>query len=181
MIAYFSDKEEVGSQGATGAHSVFIQDFVSDLMAHKGECNSAANLRKTFINSQILSADVSAAINPNYPGVHEKQNAVIFNHGIGISKFTGAGGKSSCNDADAEFTAKVIKIFNDNGVLWQMGSLGKVDEGGGGTIAYILANLGAKVIDCGVGLMGMHSLYELSSKADVYSTFKAYKAFLTSN
>lgn len=181
MIAYFSDKEEVGSQGATGAHSVFIQDFVSDLMAHKGECNSAANLRKAFINSQILSADVSAAINPNYPGVHEKQNAVIFNHGIGISKFTGAGGKSSCNDADAEFTAKVIKIFNDNGVLWQMGSLGKVDEGGGGTIAYILANLGAKVIDCGVGLMGMHSLYELSSKADVYSTFKAYKAFLTSN
>lgn len=180
MIVYFSDKEEVGSQGATGAHSIFIQDFVSDLMAYKGEDNSAANLRKCFINSQILSGDVTAVVDPNYPNVHEKQNAVIFNHGIGISKFTGSGGKYSCNDASAEFTAKVLKIFSDAGVFWQMGELGKVDEGGGGTIAYILANLGAEVIDCGVGLMGMHSLYELCSKADLYSTYKGYKAFLES-
>lgn len=180
MIVYFSDKEEVGSQGATGAHSIFIQDFVSDLMAYKGEDNCAANLRKCFINSQILSGDVTAVVDPNYPNVHEKQNAVIFNHGIGISKFTGSGGKYSCNDASAEFTAKVLKIFSDAGVFWQMGELGKVDEGGGGTIAYILANLGAEVIDCGVGLMGMHSLYELCSKADLYSTYKGYKAFLES-
>ncbi|NLO11477.1 MAG: aminopeptidase, partial [Candidatus Cloacimonetes bacterium] len=119
-------------------------------------------------------------MDPNYPGVHERQNATLFNHGVGISKFTGAGGKSGCNDANAEFVAKVIRIFNDAGVYWQMGALGKVDEGGGGTIAYILANLGAEVIDCGTGLMGMHSLYEMCSKADLYSTYRGYKAFLTS-
>jgi len=181
MIVYFSDKEEVGSQGATGAHSIFIQDFVSDLMEYKGEENTSANLRKAFINSHILSGDVTAVVDPNYPNVHEKQNAVIFNHGIGVSKFTGSGGKYSCNDANAEFTAKVLKTFTEAGVFWQLGELGKPDEGGGGTIAYILANLGAEVIDCGVGLMGMHSLYELCSKADLYSTYRAYKAFLTTH
>jgi aspartyl aminopeptidase len=180
MVVYFSDKEEVGSQGNTGAHSVFIQDFLANLLKHNGESDSSTNLRKTLINSMILSGDVTAAIDPNYPGVHEKQNAVIFNYGIGISKFTGSGGKSGCNDANAEFTAKVIRIFEENGVFWQMGELGKVDEGGGGTIAYIMANLGAEVIDCGTGLMGMHSLYELCSKADLYSTYAGYKAFLTS-
>jgi len=178
MIVYFSDKEEVGSQGATGAHSIFIQDFVSKLMAHNGEDNGSAALRSAFMNSQILSGDVTAAIDPNYPGVHERQNAVIFSHGIGVSKFTGSGGKSGCNDANAEFIAKVIRIFNSAGVFWQSGELGKVDEGGGGTIAYILANLGAEVLDCGTGLMGMHSLYELCSKADLYSTYLGYKAFL---
>ncbi|MDD2596945.1 MAG: aminopeptidase, partial [Candidatus Cloacimonetes bacterium] len=122
--------------------------------------------------------DVTAVVDPNYPNVHEKQNAVIFNHGMGISKFTGSGGKYGCNDASAEFTAKVLQILNSAGVFWQMGELGKVDEGGGGTIAYILSNLGAEVLDCGVGIMGMHSLYELCSKADLYSTYKAYKAFL---
>ncbi len=179
MVVYFSDKEEVGSQGNTGAHSVFIQDFVASLLRHNGESDGSANLRKTFINSQILSGDVTAAVDPNYPGVHERQNAVLFNHGIGISKFTGSGGKSGCNDANAEFTAKVIRIFDAHKVFWQMGELGKVDEGGGGTIAYIMANLGAEVIDCGTGLMGMHSLYELCSKADLYSTYAGYKAFLT--
>lgn len=178
MVIYFSDKEEVGSMGNTGAQSIFIQDFVASLLRCNGESDGSANLRKTFINSQILSGDVTAAVDPNYPGVHERQNAVLFNHGIGLSKFTGSGGKSGCNDANAEFTAKVIRIFNEAGVFWQMGELGKVDEGGGGTIAYILANLGAEVIDCGTGLMGMHSLYELSSKADIYSTYCGYKAFL---
>lgn len=179
MVVYFSDKEEVGSQGSTGAHSVFIQDFIASLLKHNGEKDGSANLRQTFMNSMILSADVTAAVDPNYPNVHERQNAVLFNHGVGISKYTGSGGKYSCNDANAEFTAKVIRIFGAAGVFWQMGALGKVDEGGGGTIAYILANLGAEVIDCGTGLMGMHSLYELCSKADLYSTFAAYKAFLT--
>lgn len=178
MIAYFSDKEEVGSQGNTGAHSVFLQDFIGHLLDLKGETNSAANLRRTFINSQILSADVNVAVDPNYPSVHDRQNAVLFNYGVGISKFTGSGGKGGCNDANAEFNAKVIRTFNDAGVFWQTGELGKVDEGGGGTIAYILANLGAEVIDCGTGLMGMHSLYEMCSKADLYSTYRAYKAFL---
>ncbi|MCK9309207.1 MAG: aminopeptidase [Candidatus Cloacimonetes bacterium] len=178
MVVYFSDKEEVGSQGNTGAHSIFLKDFIGSIMAHNGESNSSANLRKAFMNSQILSADVTAAIDPNFPSVHEKQNAVAFNHGIGISKFTGSGGKYGCNDANAEFNAKVIKIFTDAEVFWQTGELGKIDEGGGGTIAYILANQGAEVLDCGVGLMGMHSLYELCSKADLYSTYKAYKSFL---
>ncbi|MDZ4121284.1 MAG: aminopeptidase [Candidatus Cloacimonadaceae bacterium] len=178
VIVYFSDKEEVGSQGSTGAHSVFIQDFVADLLKHNGEDSGSSNLRKTFMNSQNISADETAAIDPNYPSVHEKQNAVTFNYGVGIAKFTGSGGKSGCNDANAEFTAKVIRIFEDAGVFWQMGELGKVDEGGGGTIAYILANLGAEVIDCGTALMGMHSLYELCSKADLYSTYCAYKAFI---
>ncbi len=178
MVVYFSDKEEVGSQGNTGAHSVFIKDFIGSIMEHNGESNSSANLRKAFMNAQILSADVTAAIDPNYPGVHEKQNAVMFNYGIGISKFTGSGGKYSCNDANAEFVAKVQNIFTEAGIFWQTGELGKVDEGGGGTIAYILANQGAEVLDCGVGLMGMHSLYELCSKADLYSTYKAYKCFL---
>lgn len=181
MVVYFSDKEEVGSQGNTGAQSVFLQDFIASLLRHKGESDSSSNLRRTIMNSMVLSADVSAAVNPNYPGVHELQNAVMFNHGIALSKFTGSGGKSGCNDANAEFVAKVIRIFNQAGVYWQMGELGKVDEGGGGTIAYILANQGAEVIDCGVGLMGMHSLYELCSKADLYNTFKGYKAFLVNN
>ncbi|MDD2331305.1 MAG: aminopeptidase [Candidatus Cloacimonetes bacterium] len=178
MIVYFSDKEEVGSQGNTGAHSVFIQDFVAQVLAQNGEDCSSANLRKCFMNSQILSGDVTAAIDPNYPGVHEKQNAVVFNHGIGVSKFTGSGGKYGCNDANPEFTAKVLKLFSDARIQWQMGELGKVDEGGGGTIAYIMANLGAEVIDCGVALMGMHSLYELCSKADLYCTYLAYSEFL---
>jgi len=178
MVVYFSDKEEVGSQGSTGAHSIFITDFIGKLLEHNGESNSSATLRQTFMNSQILSADVTAAIDPNYPGVHEKQNAVVFGQGIGVSKFTGSGGKYGCNDANAEFIAKVMGIFNAEKVFWQHGELGKVDEGGGGTIAYILANHGAEVLDCGVALMGMHSLYELCSKADLYSTYRAYKAFM---
>lgn len=178
MVVYFSDKEEVGSTGNTGAHSIFIQDFMADLLRHNGEDCGSSNLRKTFMNSNIISGDVTAAMDPNYPGVHEKQNAVLMNYGVGISKFTGSGGKSGCNDANAEFTAKVIRTLNKSGVFWQMGELGKVDEGGGGTIAGILAQLGAEVIDCGTGLMGMHSLYEISSKADLYETYRAYKALL---
>lgn len=179
MVVYFSDKEEIGSTGSTGAHSVFIQDFVSNLLKANGESNNSDILRKTFMHSQILSGDVTAAIDPNYPGVHEKQNAAMFNYGVGLSKFTGSGGKYGCNDADTEFVAQVLHIFNQEGIYWQMCELGKVDEGGGGTIAGILAQLGSEVIDCGTGLMGMHSLYELCSKADLYETFRAYKAFLT--
>ncbi len=178
MVAYFSDKEETGSNGNTGARSVFIQDFIADLLKAGGEDNSSDTLRKAFMRSQIISGDVTAAMDPNYPSVHEKQNAIIMNHGVGLSKFTGSGGKYGCNDASAEFTAKVIRALNKEGVFWQMGELGKVDEGGGGTIAGILAELGAEVIDCGTGLMGMHSLYELCSKADLYETFRAYRALL---
>jgi aspartyl aminopeptidase len=178
MVVYFADKEEVGSNGNTGAHSIFIQDFIANLLKANGEDNGSDNLRKTIINSQILSGDVTAAMDPNYPGVHEKQNAALFGYGVGISKFTGSGGKGGCNDANAEFVAKVIRTFNKDQVSWQMVELGKVDEGGGGTIAGILANMGAEVLDCGTALMGMHSLYEMCSKADLYETYRAYKAFL---
>lgn len=178
IVVYFSDKEEIGSTGNTGANSIFIQDFMANLLKTNGEDNGSDNLRKTFMNSHIISGDVTAAIDPNYPGVHEKQNAVLMNYGVGLSKFTGSGGKYGCNDANAEFTAKVVHALCNAGVFWQMGELGKVDEGGGGTIAGILAELGAEVIDCGTGLMGMHSLYELCSKADLYETYRAYKVLL---
>ncbi|MDY6915054.1 MAG: aminopeptidase [Candidatus Cloacimonadota bacterium] len=176
-IVYLADKEEVGSEGNTGAKSIFIIDFISDLLKHNQEAFDSSTLRKTLIKSQILSADVNAAINPNYPSVHEKDNAVHLGQGVSVTKFTGSGGKSGSNDANAEFNHKIISIFNEENVNWQTGSLGKVDEGGGGTIAKFMAQHGAEVIDCGPGVLGMHSLYELTSKADVYSAYKGYKAF----
>jgi len=177
-VVYFSDKEEIGSDGATGAASIFLMDFIGDLLKHNGENADSYSLRKAFMNSLILSADVTAAVDPNYPGVHDKQNSVLMGYGVGISKFTGSGGKYGSNDADSEFTAKIIQIFTDANIPWQMGELGKVDEGGGGTIAKFLAANGAQVIDCGTALLGMHSLYELCSKADLYNTFKAYREFM---
>lgn len=176
-IVYLADKEEIGSDGNTGAKSIFIVDFIADLLHHNGEKSDSKTLRKTLIKSQILSADVNAGINPNYPDVHEKENAVHLGFGVSVTKFTGSGGKGGSNDANAEFNAKIISIFNAEKVNWQIGALGKVDEGGGGTIAKFMAEYGAEVIDCGPGLLGMHSLYELASKADIYSSYKAYKAF----
>jgi aspartyl aminopeptidase len=176
-VVFLFDKEEVGSDSVGGASSVFFEDFIADLLRLKNEDCSGYGLRKTLINSNVLSADVNAAINPNFPSVHEAQNAVHFGFGVGLCKYTGSGGKGGSNDANSEFMARLIKIFNEEKVNWQVGSLGKVDEGGGGTIAKFLAKHGCDVIDIGPGLMGMHSLYELSSKADIYSTYKAYKAF----
>jgi aspartyl aminopeptidase len=177
-VIYFADKEEIGSVGNTGASSIFLKDFIGDLLVQNGEACTDYNLRKTLIKTNMLSADVTAGINPNYPSVHEKQNAPMMGYGVGICKFTGSGGKGGSNDANAEYTAKVTRIFDEEKVFWQMGELGGVDVGGGGTIAYILARDGAEVIDCGTPLLGMHSLYEICSKADLYSTYKAYKAFV---
>ena len=176
-VVYLTDKEEIGSEGNTGAKSIFLLDFIADLLKYNNEPFDSLSLRKTLINSQILSADVNAAINPNYPNVHEKENAVHLGFGVSITKYTGSGGKRASNDANAEFNAKIIKILNKENVNWQTGTLGKVDEGGGGTIAKFLAQHGAEVIDCGPGILGMHALYELTSKADIYSSYKAYKAF----
>ncbi|MCL2064385.1 MAG: aminopeptidase [Candidatus Cloacimonetes bacterium] len=176
-VVFFFDKEEVGSDSVGGATSVFIEDFIADLLRIKQEEFNAYSLRKTLINSCVISADVNAAINPNFPSVHEPQNAVHLGYGVGICKYTGSGGKSASNDATSEFMARIVKIFNEEKVNWQIGNLGKVDEGGGGTVAKFLAKHGCDVIDIGPGLIGMHSLYELSSKADIYSTYKAYKAF----
>ncbi|MBI9030530.1 aminopeptidase [bacterium] len=177
-IVYFSDKEEVGSDSNTGAKSIFISDFIGDVLKQNGEDCGSYNLRKTLMKSKVLSADVNAPMNPNYPSVHEKLNAPVLGHGVTLLKYTGAGGKGGSNDANAEFNAEVIRIFNDAKVIWQTGTLGKVDEGGGGTIAKFLAEFGAEVIDCGPSLLGMHSLYEIVSKADLYSTYKGYKAFM---
>jgi len=176
-IVYLADKEEIGSDSNTGAKSVFIVDFIADLLKYNGESNDSNTLRKTLIKSHIISADVNAGINPNFPSVHEAENAVHIGFGVSVTKFTGSGGKSGSNDANAEFNAKIINIFNSEKVNWQTGSLGRVDVGGGGTIAKFMAEYGAEVIDCGPGVLGMHSLYELTSKADIYSAYKAYKVF----
>ncbi|OQY39711.1 MAG: aminopeptidase [Candidatus Cloacimonetes bacterium 4572_65] len=177
-IVYFSDKEEVGSDSNTGAKSIFIQDFVGDVLKQNGEDSGSYNLRKTLMKSKVLSADVNAPMNPNYPSVHEKMNAPVCGFGVTLLKYTGAGGKGGSNDANAEFNAEVIRIFNQDHIFWQTGTLGKVDEGGGGTIAMFLAQFGADVIDCGPSLLGMHSLYEVVSKADLYSSYRAYKSFM---
>ena len=178
VVCYFADKEEIGSDGNTGAKSAFFKNFIQELMKLNGESYDSYSLGRALTNSQIISADVSAALNPNYQEVHDKQNATILGSGVEICKFGGGGGKYSSSDASSEFTSKLIRIFEKNGISWQMGGLGKVDEGGGGTIAKYLAELGADVIDCGTGLFGMHSLYELSSKVDVYNTYLAYLSFL---
>ncbi|HNX00223.1 MAG TPA: aminopeptidase [Candidatus Cloacimonadota bacterium] len=178
LMILFIDKEEIGSEGNTSANSIFMLDFIGDLLKQNGESADSYTLRKCLMKSQILSSDVAAALDPNYPSVHEKQNAALFGYGVAITKYTGSGGKFGANDANAEFTAKLMHLLDDAKVAWQIGELGKVDEGGGGTIAKYLAEYGADVIDIGTGVLGMHSLYELTSKADVYSTYKAYVAFL---
>jgi aspartyl aminopeptidase len=177
-ICLFYDKEEIGSEGATGAKSKFIEDIVIFLNDIVNRNSTHSSYRKIFLNSNVLSADVNAVVNPNFPEVHELQNAAKIGYGIVVTKFTGSGGKYSANDADAEYLYKLTSAFDRHKVIWQIGELGKVDEGGGGTIAKYIAELGANVIDCGIGVMSMHSPYELISKYDLYSGYKAYAAFL---
>lgn len=171
------DKEEVGSQGATGMHSDFFRHLVADLMELRGE-GSARELRQAMLNSKMLSSDVSAAFDPNYPSVNEPNNTAYFNRGIVFNKYTGSGGKYGCNDADPEFMAQIRQIMNRNEIAWQTAELGKVDQGGGGTIAYIMGNLGMTVIDAGVAVQNMHAPWEVISKADLYETYRAYQVFL---
>lgn len=178
-VLFFADKEEVGSEGNTSVKSSQFIDFIAELLKKNGEKYDSYAIRKTLINSQILSADVNAAINPNFPTVHEKENAVLMGYGISLTKFTGVRGKAGSNDANAEFMARIIQLFNKEKVNWQIGSLGRVDLGGGGTVAKFLAAYGAEVIDCGTGVIGMHAPYELISKADLYSTYRAYNVFFT--
>lgn len=178
-LAFFFDKEEIGSDGNTGAKSLFVENFVSDLLSKTGEDNSERNLRKVLLNSMAISADVNGALDPDYQEVHEKRNAARLGYGVCITKFTGSGGKYGSSDAGAEYLGKIRKIFNDNKIVWQTGELGKVDEGGGGTIAKFLAVYGMEIVDCGPALLSMHSPFEISSKSDLYMVCKAYKAFLT--
>lgn len=176
-VTLLVDKEEVGSIGATGMHSKFFENAVAEIMDRMGDY-SDIKVRRALSNSKMLSSDVSAAFDPNYPSVMERNNCAYFGKGIVFSKYTGSRGKSGCNDANAEFVGQIRNIMDKYGVTWQTAELGKVDQGGGGTIAYILAQYGMEVIDCGVALHNMHAPWEVASKADIYETMRGYYAFL---
>ena len=172
-----ADKEEIGSVGATGMQSKFFENTVAEVLDRMG-VYSELTLRRTLANSRMLSSDVSAAFDPTFAASFEKKNAAYFSRGIVLNKFTGSRGKSGSNDANAEYIAELRKIFDEHKVNYQTAELGKVDEGGGGTIAYILALYGMNVIDSGVAVLNMHAPYEAVSKADVYEALKGYRAFL---
>lgn len=180
-IALFFDKEEIGSEGSSGAKSNFLEDFISDLLILSKQNADNRSLRKTMINSSCLSADVNAAMDPDFKDVHEAMNAAKLGFGICMTKFTGVGGKSGSSDASAEFVGRIRQIFNNNKIVWQTGELGKIDQGGGGTVAKFLAKYGMNVLDCGPALLSMHSPFEVSSKADVYMTYLGYRAFYSDN
>ena len=171
------DKEEIGSVGATGMHSRFFENVVAELIALTGE-SSELKVRRALQNSKMLSSDVSAAYDPMYAEADEKRSSAFFGKGLVINKFTGSRGKSGSNDANAEYLAQIRRVMEEGEVAFQFAELGKVDEGGGGTIAYIMANYGMEVIDSGVAVLSMHAPWEVTSKADVYEAYKGYKAFL---
>lgn len=174
--ALLVDKEEIGSVGNTSMGAIFFENALAELLnLTEGK---ELDLRRTLSYSRVLSGDVTAALDPSFPEVMDKRNTAFIGRGVSINKYTGARGKSGSNDANAEFLQDIRKIFDDAGVLWQMGELGKVDQGGGGTIAYILANRGAEVVDCGVPMLSMHAPIELAAKADCYMTMCAYQAFM---
>lgn len=176
-VCLLVDKEEIGSVGATGMQSRFFENTVAEVMDRVGEY-SDLKLRRALKNSKMLSSDVSAAFDPNYPSVMEKKNAAYFGRGMVFNKYTGSRGKSGCNDANAEYMGELRAIMDKDNVSFQTAELGKVDQGGGGTIAYILASYNMQVIDCGVALHNMHAPWEVASKVDIYETMKGYVAFL---
>ncbi len=176
-VCLLVDKEEIGSVGATGMQSRFFENTVAEVMNLTGAYSELA-LRRALKNSKVLSSDVSAAFDPNYPAVMEKRNCAYFGKGIVFNKYTGSRGKSGSNDANAEYVAKLRKIMDDNEVSFQTAELGKVDQGGGGTIAYILANYNMSVIDSGVAVLNMHAPWEIISKVDLYEALRGYMAFL---
>ena len=171
------DKEEIGSVGATGMQSRFFENSMAELLEAMG-CYSELKLRRALKNSSMLSSDVSAGYDPAFGEAFEKKNAAYLGRGIVLNKFTGARGKSGSNDANAEYVARVRNIFDSHNIAFQTAELGKVDVGGGGTIAFIAALYGMEVIDSGVSVLSMHAPWEVTSKADVYEAKKAYKAFL---
>ena len=176
-VCLLVDKEEVGSQGATGMQSCFFENALAEVMDRMG-IYSGLKVRRALQHSKMLSSDVSAAYDPNYAGVMETNNCAYFGKGLVFNKYTGARGKSGCNDANAEYMAELRAVMEKGNVAYQTSELGKVDQGGGGTIAYILANYGMEVIDSGVALHNMHAPWEVSSKADIYEAKKGYLAFL---
>ena len=175
-VCILSDKEEVGSMGNTGMESLVFDYFISEILNKTGE-NRPDLIRKVFCNSRMLSSDVDAGYDPIYASVSDTKNAGYLGKGIGLTKYTGARGKSGASDANAEFVAEVRKMLERNRIPYQLTELGKVDIGGGGTIAYILANKGVDVIDCGVPVLSMHAPYEVTSKFDIYCAYQTYKSF----
>jgi aspartyl aminopeptidase len=175
-ICLFVDKEEIGSTGNTGLQSLIIENMMAELMHKTGQADYYY-VRKALASSNAISADVNAAVDPNYPEVFEKLNCSFLSQGVVMTKFTGSRGKADSNDAHPEYLARLRRVFDEEGVIWQVGELGKVDLGGGGTVAQYMARYGMEVVDCGVALLGMHSPFEVASKADIYMAYKAYKAF----
>lgn len=171
------DKEEIGSVGATGMHSRFFENVLAELVALAGDA-SDLRVRRALQNSKMLSSDVSAAFDPMFAETFEKRSSAFFGKGLVFNKFTGSRGKSGSNDANAEYLAQIRRAMDTKNVAYQFAELGKVDAGGGGTIAYIMANYGMEVIDSGVAVLCMHAPWEITSKADVYEAYKGYKAFI---
>lgn len=176
-VCLLVDKEEIGSVGATGMHSRFFENALAEVMNLCGQYSELA-LRRALANSVMLSSDVSAAYDPNYPAVNEKKNTAYFGKGLVFNKYTGSRGKSGSNDANAEYIGRIRAALDKNKVTYQTSELGKVDEGGGGTIAYIMANYGMEVIDSGVAVLNMHAPWEITSKSDIYEAKQGYVAFL---
>ncbi|AHH08333.1 aminopeptidase [Borrelia anserina] len=177
-ICFLVDKEEIGSTGSTGLNSRYLEYFVSDII-FKLEQTKYNNLlvQKVLWNSKSISADVCSAINPLFKSIHDEQNAPKLGYGISVIKYTGHGGKIMASDADAELVSYIRNLLNKNNIAWQVATLGKVDEGGGGTVAKFLAHYGIRTIDMGPGVISMHSPFEITSKFDVYTSYMAYKAF----
>lgn len=175
---FLVDKEEIGSVGATGAQSLWMENTIAELMATMDGSESLIKVRRAMANSKMLSSDVSAAVDPLYLSVSEKKNAAFLGYGVVFNKYTGARGKSGSNDANPEYMAEIRRAMDEEKICYQTSELGKVDQGGGGTIAYIMGNYCMNVIDAGVPVMNMHAPWEVVSKADVYEAYRAYKAFL---
>lgn len=173
VMVILADKEEIGSEGNTGMQCALFTDLIEELASSFGTTSGAIRAK-----SMCLSADVNAGYDPNYPDVCEKMNSAYLSHGAGVTKFTGARGKSGSNDANAEYVGYLRKLFDDNGVIWQTGEMGKVDVGGGGTVAKYIANMNIDTIDIGVPVISMHSPFEVISKADLYENYLAFRAFI---
>ena len=177
-ISLFLDKEEIGSEGNTGAQSRFIENFIFDLAKATGTKVEVDIINRVLSRSKAISADVAGAIDPDFQEVHEKRNDPKMGYGVCLTKYTGAGGKYGASDANAEYVGWIRSLLNEKKVVWQVGGLGKVDEGGGGTVAKFLATYGMDIIDMGAPVLSMHSPFEITHKADLYMTFKAIQAFL---
>lgn len=176
-IALFVDKEEIGSDGSTSAKSKFLESIIYNVMEKSGESPSTHKVYEALSNTRALSADTNAALDPDFQEVHEKRNAARLGYGVCVTKFTGSRGKFGANDANAEYVGWLRNLFNKSSTYWQTGELGKVDEGGGGTVAKFLAVYGMEIIDCGSPVLAMHSPFEITHKGDIFMTYRAFKTF----